>query len=66
MRIEVGPHIGIVTLSSIRIHILPKLRLHSVMAMAGIAFELTDLLLIPPDNELAPAEQGFVDLLGLA
>jgi len=66
LRIEVGPHIGVVALSQLRIHIMPKLQLDHVMAMVGAAFDLTDLLLIPNDNPLAPAEQGFVDLLALS
>jgi 5-methylcytosine-specific restriction endonuclease McrBC regulatory subunit McrC len=66
LRIEVGPHIGVVALSQLRIHIVPKLQLDHVMAMVSAAFELTDLLLIPNDNPLASTEQGFVDLLALS
>lgn len=64
--VEVGPHIGTVALSGIRIDILPKLRLDRVMALVTQAFTLDDLCLLPEVGEQTPAAQGFVDLLGLA
>lgn len=64
--VEVGPHVGNVALSSLRIVIRPKMRLDTLMAMIAYAFRLSDLALCGPVDGHGPTEQGFVDLLGLA
>ncbi len=66
LRIEIGPHIGSVSLSALRLVILPNLRLDRLMAMVAYAFELSDLVLIPGINRYTAADTGLVDLLGLA
>ncbi len=62
--IEVGPHIGSLILSGLRLIILPKLRLDTLMAMVAYAFALSDLVLTdrPVDYDLTA--HGLVDLLG--
>lgn len=62
--IEVGPHIGSLTLSGLRLIVFPKLRLDTLMAMVRYTFNLSDLVLTdrPVDYDLTV--HGLVDLLG--
>ncbi len=62
--LEIGPHIGSLTLSGLRLIILPKLRLDSVMAMVAYAFTLSDLVLTDRPVDYDPVAHGLVDLLG--
>ena len=62
--IEVGPHIGSLTLSGLRLIILPKLRLDTLMAMVAYAFTLSDLVLTDRPVDFDTAVHGLVDLLG--
>lgn len=64
--IEVGPHIGTINLSGLRIVIMPKLRLDGLMRMIAYAFHLSDLTLTRTPSNYAPAHYGFLDLLGLS
>lgn len=64
--IEVGPHIGTVTLNGLRIVIMPKLRLDSLMRMVAYAFDLSDLALTHTRSDYTPASHGLLDLLGLS
>lgn len=64
--IEVGPHIGTVTLSGLRIVIMPKLRLDRLMQMVAYAFDLSNLVLTRSRSDYLPAGSGFLDLLGLS
>jgi 5-methylcytosine-specific restriction enzyme subunit McrC len=64
--IEIGPHIGTLTLSGLHLVILPKLRLDTLMAMVAYAFNLSDLVWTDKPGAYVPAEHGFVDLLGLS
>lgn len=66
LRIAVGPHVGTVTLSQLRLVIEPKLRLDALMTMIAYAFELTDCALTPSYSRLLPAPTGLTDLLGVA
>jgi hypothetical protein len=42
LAISVGPHIGTVTLTGLRIAIMPKLRIDHLMRMVAYAFDLSD------------------------
>ena len=64
--IEIGPHIGTITLSGLRLIVLPKLRLDRLMQMIAYAFGLSELALTRPDSDYTPAGYGLIDLLGLA
>ncbi|HXH04434.1 MAG TPA: hypothetical protein VNN09_14110 [Candidatus Competibacteraceae bacterium] len=66
LRIEVGPHVGTVTLSALRLDILPKLSLRHWLAMAGRVFALPQWLWADAMSSLAPGDEGLADLLGLA
>lgn len=66
LRVEVGPHVGSVSLSALRIDVRPKLDLGTVLAMAAYAFRLRDLALAGRGGRHPAAARGFVDLLGLA
>jgi 5-methylcytosine-specific restriction endonuclease McrBC regulatory subunit McrC len=64
LRVTVGPHVGTVTLSQLRLIITPKLQLDTLMAMVGYAFKLSDGLLTSSQSSDFNAEYGFIDLLG--
>jgi 5-methylcytosine-specific restriction enzyme subunit McrC len=66
LSVSVGPHIGTVNLSSMRLVILPKLRLDNLMRMVAYAFDLTDLLITEVRTTYGSAEHGLVDLLGVS
>ena len=66
LRIVIGPHIGTVTLSCLRLVVLPKLPLETLLAMVGYAFSLSELFLTRTSSDYAATDQGFADLLGLA
>jgi len=42
LAVSVGPHIGTVTLTGLRIVIMPKLRIDHLMRMVAYAFDLSD------------------------
>jgi 5-methylcytosine-specific restriction enzyme subunit McrC len=66
LAIEVGSHIGAVTLSGLRIVIQPKLRLDRLMALIAYAFDLAELKLGPMGDGYAASKGGFADMLGLS
>jgi hypothetical protein len=66
LSVSVGPHIGTVNLSSIRLVILPKLRLDNLMRMVAYAFDLSDLLVTETCTTYESAEHGLMDLLGVS
>lgn len=66
LSVSVGPHVGTVSLSSVRLVILPKLRLDNLMRMVAYAFELSDLLVTESRTTYESAEHGLVDLLGIS
>ncbi len=66
LQVEVGPHVGSVSLSALRIDVRPKLALDAVLAMAAYGFRLRDLVLTEGGGRHPAATRGFVDLLGLA
>jgi 5-methylcytosine-specific restriction enzyme subunit McrC len=66
LSLSVGPHIGTVNLSSLRLVILPKLRLDNLMRMVAYAFDLSDLVITETRTTYESAEHGLIDLLGLS
>ncbi len=66
LAISVGPHIGTVSLSGLRLVIMPKLRIENLMRMVAYAFDLSDLLVTETQTTYATAEHGLIDLLGLS
>lgn len=66
LAIGVGPHIGTVSLSGLRLVIMPKLRIENLMRMVAYAFDLSDLLVTETRTTYAVAEHGLIDLLGLS
>jgi len=66
LSVSVGPHIGTVNLSSMRLVIMPKLRLDNLMRMVAYAFDLSDLLVTETRTTYATAEHGLIDLLGVS
>ncbi|MBI2567008.1 MAG: hypothetical protein HYV63_08270 [Candidatus Schekmanbacteria bacterium] len=66
LAISVGPHIGTVGLSGLRLVIMPKIRIDNLMRMVAYAFDLSDLLVTETRTTYATAEHGLVDLLGLS
>ncbi|NCA71733.1 MAG: hypothetical protein EOM91_16970 [Sphingobacteriia bacterium] len=66
LAISVGPHIGTVSLTSLRIVIMPKLRIDHLMRMVAYAFDLSDLIVTQTRTSYAMAEHGLIDLLGVA
>jgi 5-methylcytosine-specific restriction enzyme subunit McrC len=66
LAISVGPHIGTVNLSCLRLVVMPKIRIDNLMRMVAYAFELSDLLVTDTRTTYAMAEHGLIDLLGLS
>jgi 5-methylcytosine-specific restriction enzyme subunit McrC len=66
LAVSVGPHIGTFNLSSIRLVVLPKLRLDNLMRMVAYAFDLSDLVVTDMRTTYQTAEHGFIDLLGVS
>ncbi|MBV5272247.1 MAG: hypothetical protein JZU52_00955 [Lamprocystis purpurea] len=66
LAISVGPHIGTVNLTGLRIVIMPKLRIDHLMSMVAYAFDLSDLIVTETQTTYATSDQGLIDLLGLA
>lgn len=66
LRVTVGPHVGTVSLSQLRLVIMPKLRLNALMAMVAYAFEVSDGLLTSGQSEDLTSQYGLIDLLGFA
>lgn len=66
LAISVGPHIGTVNLSCLRLVVMPKIRIDNLMRMVAYAFELSDLVVTETRSTYATAEDGLIDLLGLS
>jgi 5-methylcytosine-specific restriction enzyme subunit McrC len=66
LSVSVGPHVGTVNLTSIRLVILPKLRLDNLMRMVAYAFDLSDLLITETRTTYESADHGLIDLLGIS
>ena len=66
LSVSVGPHIGTVNLGSMRLVILPKLRIDNLMRMVAYAFDLSDLLVTEMRTTYESADHGLVDLLGVS
>jgi 5-methylcytosine-specific restriction enzyme subunit McrC len=63
--VSVGPHIGTVTLSCLRIAVLPKISIGSLMKLVAYAFGLSDMTVTTPRSRLSTAQSGPADLLGI-
>lgn len=66
LSISVGPHIGTVSLSGLRLVIMPKIRIDNLMRMVAYAFDLSDLLVTETRTTYTAADHGLIDLLGLS
>lgn len=66
LSVSVGPHIGTVNLSAVRLVVMPKLRLDHLMRMVAYAFDLSDLLVTETRTTYVTAEHGIIDLLGIS
>ncbi|MDP3273836.1 MAG: hypothetical protein Q8Q09_01485 [Deltaproteobacteria bacterium] len=66
LAVAVGSHIGTITLSALRVVIMPKIRIESLMRMVAYAFDLSDLVVRDTESTFAPADHGLMDLLGLS
>jgi len=66
LALSVGPHIGTVSLSSLRIVILPKIHLDNLMRLVAYAFELSDLTVTRTRTVFDTADEGLIDLLGVS
>ena len=64
--VSVGPHIGSVSLSSLRIVIMPKIGIDSLMRMVEYAFNLSDLNVMRTPTTFATGHDGLIDLLGVS
>ena len=66
LAVSVGPHIGTVSLSSLRIVIMPKLRIDNLMRLVAYAFDLSDLTVTKTRTAYDTADEGLIDLLGVS
>ena len=66
LAVSVGPHVGTVNLSSMRLVILPKLRIDNLMRMVAYAFDLSDLMVTEMRTTYESADHGLIDLLGVS
>ena len=66
LSIPVGPHIGTVSLSGLRLVIMPKIRIDNLMRMVAYAFDLSDILVTETRTTYTAADHGLIDLLGLS
>ncbi len=64
LAVAVGPHIGTVNLTALRIVIMPKLCIDNLMRMVAYAFDLSDLIVTETETTYSSAEHGLIDLLG--
>ena len=64
--IETQAHIGTVTLSCLRLSILPKIRIENLMRMVAYAFELDNLVVSKATSQFRASDHGLTDLLGLS
>lgn len=66
LAISVGPHIGTVSLTGLRIVIMPKIRIDNLMRLVAYAFELSDLTVTETRTRYTSSDEGLIDLLGLS
>ncbi len=66
LSVSVGPHVGTVNLSSLRLVILPKIRIVNLMRMVDYAFDLSDLAFTDSPAMYDDGDRGLVDLLGVS
>lgn len=66
LSISVGPHIGTVSLTGLRLVIMPKIRIDNLMRMVAYAFDISDLLVTETRTTYTSADHGLIDMLGLS
>ncbi len=66
LAVSVGPHVGTVSLNALRIVIMPKIRIENLMRLVAYAFDLSDLTVTGTRTDYASADEGLIDLLGVA
>lgn len=66
LALSVGPHIGTVSLSGLRIVIMPKIRIDNLMRLVAYAFDLSDLTVTQTRTVYDTANEGLIDLLGVS
>lgn len=66
LALSVGPHIGTVSLSGLRIVIMPKIRIDNLMRLVAYAFDLSDLTVTQTRTAYDTADEGLIDLLGVS
>ncbi len=66
LSISVGPHIGTVSLTGLRIVIMPKIRIDNLMRLVAYAFDLSDLTVTETRTQYAAGGEGLIDLLGVS
>ncbi|MDJ0837563.1 MAG: hypothetical protein QNK37_13700 [Acidobacteriota bacterium] len=66
LKVSIRQHVGTVTLSGLRIVIMPKIPLDHLMAMIAYAFDLTQITVTETRTDYASGEEGLIDLLGLS
>jgi len=64
--VAVDQHVGTLTLSGVRIVVLPKIRIDNLMSMVFYAFDLSDLALSSTPSTYEASKHGLVDLLGIS
>ena len=66
LAVSVGPHVGTVSLSGLRIVIMPKIRIDNLMRLVAYAFDLSDLTVSGTQTDYVSADEGLIDLLGVS
>lgn len=66
LMIETGPEVGTVTLSRLRIVVMPKLRIDQLMRLVAYAFDLSDIAVAAAESSFDTDRAGFADLLALS
>jgi len=66
LAVSIGSHIGTITLSCLRIVIMPKISIDNLMKLVAYAFGLSDMTVTTPQSRVSTADSGLADLLGIA
>lgn len=66
LALSVGAHVGTMNLSCVRIVVMPKIGVRSLMGMVRYAFALDELVITESRADFASAADGLIDVLGLA
>ena len=63
LRVQIGPHVGAVSLNELQILVLPKLPIEKLARLIAYAFRLSDLAMAHSTTALKLDDFGMVDLL---